>query len=46
MQALVLEEKGVLALRDIDLPLSVGPDDVKIAIHTVGEGWDAAGSSD
>ena len=36
MQALVLEEKGLLALRDIDLPLAVGPDDVKIAIHTVG----------
>jgi D-xylulose reductase len=36
MQALVLEEKGVLALREIDLPLSVGPDEVKIAIHTVG----------
>jgi Threonine dehydrogenase and related Zn-dependent dehydrogenases len=36
MQALVLEEKGVLALREIDLPLDVGPDDVKIAIHTVG----------
>jgi D-xylulose reductase len=36
MQALVLEEKGVLALRNIDLPLTVGPDDVKIAIHTVG----------
>nr|CAD6602110.1 NAD(P)-dependent alcohol dehydrogenase [Rhizobium sp. TCK] len=36
MQALVLEEKGVLALREIDLPLTVGPDDVKIAIHTVG----------
>nr|WP_298097227.1 NAD(P)-dependent alcohol dehydrogenase [uncultured Shinella sp.] len=36
MQALVLEEKGVLALRDIDLPQSIGPDDVKIAIHTVG----------
>lgn len=36
MQALVLEEKGVLALRDIDLPQAVGPDDVKIAIHTVG----------
>lgn len=36
MQALVLEEKGVLALRDIDLPLSVGPEDVKIAVHTVG----------
>ncbi|MBB6180359.1 NAD(P)-dependent alcohol dehydrogenase [Pseudorhizobium flavum] len=36
MQALVLEEKGVLSLRDIDPPLTVGPDDVKIAIHTVG----------
>lgn len=36
MQALVLEEKGKLALRDIDLPLAVGPTDVKIQIHTVG----------
>ncbi|MDO9417937.1 NAD(P)-dependent alcohol dehydrogenase [Pararhizobium sp.] len=36
MQALVLEQKGVLSLRDIDLPLDIGPDDVKIAIHTVG----------
>ena len=36
MQALVLEDKGVLSLRDIDLPLTGGPDDVKIAIHTVG----------
>ncbi|NVD40452.1 NAD(P)-dependent alcohol dehydrogenase [Ensifer sp. HO-A22] len=36
MQALVLEEKGVLSLREIDLPLEFGPDDVKIAIHTVG----------
>lgn len=36
MQALVLEQKGVLSLREIDLPLDVGPDDVKIAIHTVG----------
>jgi D-xylulose reductase len=36
MQALVLERKGELSLRDIDLPLNVGPDDVKIAIHTVG----------
>ncbi|MCJ8517697.1 D-xylulose reductase [Pseudorhizobium tarimense] len=36
MQALVLEEKGRLALREIDLPLEVGPGDVKIAIHTVG----------
>ncbi|WP_421697859.1 NAD(P)-dependent alcohol dehydrogenase [Ancylobacter sp.] len=36
MQALVLEKKGELSLRDIDLPLEVGPDDVKISIHTVG----------
>ncbi|MCS0494026.1 NAD(P)-dependent alcohol dehydrogenase [Ancylobacter mangrovi] len=36
MQALVLEKKGELSLRDIELPLEVGPDDVKIAIHTVG----------
>lgn len=36
MQALVLERKGVLSLRDIDLPLELGPDDVKISIHTVG----------
>lgn len=36
MRALVLEKKGELSLRDIALPLDVGPDDVKIAIHTVG----------
>lgn len=36
MRALVLEEKMKLSLRDIDLPLDVGPRDVKIAIHTVG----------
>ena len=36
MRALVLEEKLKLSLRDIDLPLEVGPRDVKIAIHTVG----------
>lgn len=36
MKALVLERKGVLALRDIDLPAEVGPDDVKIAVDTVG----------
>jgi D-xylulose reductase len=36
MQALVLEQKGVLSLREIDLPLTLGPDDVKIKIHTVG----------
>lgn len=36
MQALVLERKGELTLREIDLPTTVGPSDVKIAIHTVG----------
>jgi len=36
MQALVLEKKGVLNLREIDLQQVVGPDDVRIAIHTVG----------
>jgi len=35
-QALVLEEAGKLALRDIDLPQTVGPNDVRIAIDTVG----------
>jgi len=36
MLALVLERKGELSLREIDLPGAVGPDDVKVAIHTVG----------
>ena len=36
MKALVLERKGELSLREIDLPSHVGPLDVKIAIHTVG----------
>jgi D-xylulose reductase len=36
MKALVLERKGQLALRDVELPLEVGPDDVKIAIENVG----------
>ncbi|TGQ74286.1 MAG: NAD(P)-dependent alcohol dehydrogenase [Mesorhizobium sp.] len=36
MQALVLEKKGELSLREIALPLDVGPDDIRIAIHTVG----------
>ncbi len=36
MKALVVERKGELSLRDIDIPLVVGPDDVKIAVHTVG----------
>lgn len=36
MKALVLEEKGKLSLRDIDLPTTLGDDDVRIKIHTVG----------
>ena len=35
-QALVLEKTLQLSLRDIDLPLHVGPKDVKIQVHTVG----------
>ena len=35
-RALVLEKTRELALRDIDLPLNVGPRDVKIQVHTVG----------
>ena len=36
MQALVLEEKGRLSLRDFSLPRTLGPHDVRIKIHTVG----------
>jgi D-xylulose reductase len=36
MRALVLERKRVLSLRDIDLPTDLGPDDVRIKLHTVG----------
>lgn len=36
MQALVLEKKDVLSLRDIDLPETLGPHDVRIALRTVG----------
>ena len=36
MEALVLERKGELSIREIDLPNKVDPHDVKIAIHTVG----------
>lgn len=36
MQALVLERIGELALRDFPLAETVGPRDVRIAIHTVG----------
>ncbi|MEO8685466.1 MAG: NAD(P)-dependent alcohol dehydrogenase [Devosia sp.] len=36
VRALVLERQHELAMRDIDLPMEVGPGMVKIAIHTVG----------
>jgi D-xylulose reductase len=36
MRALVLERQRELSLRDIDLPLKVGPADVKVKIDTVG----------
>jgi D-xylulose reductase len=36
MKALVLEEKNRISMRDIDIEESVGPDDVRIKIHTVG----------
>ena len=36
MQALVLEQKDELSLRDVVLDESMGPHDVRIAIHTVG----------
>ena len=36
MRALVLERQHELSLRDFDLPLEVGPDDVKVKVHTVG----------
>lgn len=36
MKALVLEEKGKLNLREIDLPETLSPTDVRIKIHTVG----------
>jgi D-xylulose reductase len=36
MRALVLERKGELKLRDVELPQKVGPSDVKIAIERVG----------
>jgi D-xylulose reductase len=34
--ALVLERKGILSLRPIDLPSELGPKDVRVAIRTVG----------
>ena len=36
VRALVLERQHQLALRDIEMPLEVGPGMVRIAIHTVG----------
>lgn len=36
MKAVVLERTRELSLRDIDLPLEMGPRDVKIAVDTVG----------
>jgi D-xylulose reductase len=36
MQALVLERIGELAIREIELLQTVGPEDVKVAVHTVG----------
>ncbi|MFD1626297.1 NAD(P)-dependent alcohol dehydrogenase [Azospirillum griseum] len=36
MKALVLEKQGALSLQDIDPPGALGPDDVRIAVHTVG----------
>ncbi|WP_448950128.1 NAD(P)-dependent alcohol dehydrogenase [Labrys neptuniae] len=36
MKALVLEKQNELTLRDIDLPSKLGPNDVRVAIHTVG----------
>ena len=36
VRALVLERQHELSLRNIELPMEVGPDDVKIRIHTVG----------
>src|SRR5277367_1947439 len=36
MEALVLERKGELSIREIALPTELGPNDVKIKIHTVG----------
>lgn len=34
--ALVLERKDVLSLRDIDIPQTLGPRDVRVKIDTVG----------
>lgn len=36
MRALVLEKKGELAIRDIELPHEIGARDARISVHTVG----------
>lgn len=36
MEALVLEEKGKISIREVAVTEAFGPDDVKIALHTVG----------
>ena len=36
MEALVLERAKELTLRDIDIPETLGPHDVRIKLHTVG----------
>ncbi len=36
MKALVLKEQNLLAIQDMDFKESVGPDDVRIRVHTVG----------
>ncbi len=36
MNAVILEEKGCISLRDIDIPDQIGPDDVKIKPAAVG----------
>ncbi|GAA3870715.1 NAD(P)-dependent alcohol dehydrogenase [Celeribacter arenosi] len=35
-RSVVLEEKGRIALRDFDVGMVMGPEDVEIAVHTVG----------
>ncbi len=36
MKALIVERQGELWFREINLPPDIGPNDVRIAIHTVG----------
>ena len=35
-EALVLERQGELAIREVDMPQEMGPQDVRVALHTVG----------